>query len=108
MSLYGGVVMFSFFFFLLIRRPPESTRSYTLFPNTTLFRSVLEHDRYSALAARLDRVRRDVGSPAAGQGRRHRSDEHTSELQSLMRSSYAVHSLKKKQTNTKSHTKLHI
>src|SRR3546814_4702942 len=84
----------------MIRRPPRSTRTDTLFPYTTLFRS----DRH--------RCRREPGAPqGAGpgihpgarrgcdrlyRGRRCRSEEHTSELQSLMRISYAVFCLKKK------------
>src|SRR3546814_8915482 len=81
------------FFFLMIRRPPRSTRTDTLFPYTTLFRSLRYRRRYR----RADRHR---GKPA---GRR-RSEEHTSELQSLMRISYAVFCLKKKKTNTKINT----
>src|SRR3546814_5537430 len=122
-------------FFLMIRRPPRSTRTDTLFPYTTLFRShfvisgYTEHlplsdfimvisepgdDRtetmklegrggeYSppqvrATLRRSDtsgaRSRADIGLLAA---KRLRSEEHTSELQSLMRSSYAVFCLKKK------------
>src|SRR3546814_6496258 len=96
-------------FFLMIRRPPRSTRTDTLFPYTTLFRS--PHRRNLA-----------EGQPADGRGERHpqiveghhqaglagreaagdrqvRSEEHTSELQSLMRISYAVFCLKKKKKN---------
>src|SRR3546814_20877886 len=91
-----------FVFFLMIRRPPRSTRTDTLFPYTTLFRS---HPRRRApvpceclgSAARHVHERRehaDAGPlPAA---RPARSEEHTSELQSLMRISYAVFCLKKK------------
>src|SRR3546814_1211574 len=81
----------------MIRRPPRSTRTDTLFPYTTLFRS--NADRHSAVAARRTR--------AAYRGRRRailrgsRSEEHTSELQSLMRISYAVFCLKKKKKNNK-------
>src|SRR3546814_12625436 len=87
------------FFFLMIRRPPRSTRTDTLFPYTTLFRS----HRLPALAARRPAGHRP--GPAQGQrGAAHRgrqralqrSEEHTSELQSLMRISYAVFCLKKK------------
>src|SRR3546814_9465264 len=74
------------FWFLMLRRPPRSTRTDTLFPYTTLFRS---HARYAG--RRVRRRRHDH----AGSGRR-RSEEHTSELQSLMRISYAVFCLKKK------------
>src|SRR3546814_966746 len=83
-------------FFLMIRRPPRSTRTDTLFPYTTLFRSggIL----VVAMVARYQRhtcfFHQCLGS---------RSEEHTSELQSLMRISYAVFCLKKKNStqNTK-------
>src|SRR3546814_8158876 len=76
------------FFFLMIRRPPRSTRTDTLFPYTTLFRSP------PAARAGDDEVC-PVAAPRHGQAGR-RSEEHTSELQSLMRISYAVFCLKKK------------
>src|SRR3546814_8071063 len=85
----------------MIRRPPRSKRTDTLFPYTTLFRSHSHHARHrdrvhlrTELAAGLG-----AGRPAhAGGGRAGaaRSEEHTSELQSLMRISYAVFCLKKK------------
>src|SRR3546814_8503768 len=92
---------------LMIRPPPRSTRTYTLFPYTTLFRSRGEG---GAPARRHTRPRRRVrrghprppapGRPAHGGGRqRHRpdrSEEHTSEIQSLMRISYAVFCSKNK------------
>src|SRR3546814_7518668 len=90
-----------FFFFLMIRRPPRSTRTDTLFPYTTLFRSAaLAPARHRAPGQRGLRHR-----PADRGGRRRalgclRSEEHTSELQSLMRISYAVFCLKKKNKNT--------
>src|SRR3546814_6271460 len=94
----------------MIRRPPRSTRTDTLFPYTTLFRSIalpfrpggrdfflerieIAHDAHTLAApARrwLDQQRR---TDRSGMGR---SEEHTSELQSLMRISYAVFCLKKK------------
>src|SRR3546814_18657407 len=86
------------FCFLMIRRPPRSTRTDTLFPYTTLFRSKLavdvavgaiEHQLAFAQGAPLDEL--EVQRLAQG-----RSEEHTSELQSLMRISYAVFCLKKK------------
>src|SRR3546814_16541360 len=96
-----SLVIFAVFrcllFLLMIRRPPRSTRTDTLFPYTTLFRS-------GAVAF----ARPPVGDGAAGQaganlvGERGgavetgRSEEHTTELQSLMRISYAVFCLKKK------------
>src|SRR3546814_8717390 len=101
-----------FCFFLVIRRPPRSTRTDTLFPYTTLFRSLmplscvwagparnahlggpplLTAETSGSTPFRLSTHVGDVG---------HRSEEHTSELQSLMRISYAVFCLKKK---TKQH-----
>src|SRR3546814_10094922 len=83
------VVLIRWFFFLMIRRPPRSTRTDTLFPYTTLVRSAGRgipigfHRPASAAIGRRER-------------RRFRSEEHTSELQSLMRISYAVFCLKKK------------
>src|SRR3546814_10730537 len=72
------------FFFLMIRRPPRSTRTDTLFPYTTLFRS----DSYAGGNRHHCRpfhcARRQENSPER------RSEEHTSELQSLMRISYVV------------------
>src|SRR3546814_1332684 len=109
----------------MIRRPPRSTRTDTLFPYTTLFRaSSLASGGADAAGAgeplprRAPRGRgaRQAGIPepwglaqgppgaphaACGAGRRPaRSEEHTSELQSLMRISYAVFCLKKKNLNT--------
>src|SRR3546814_13947437 len=82
-------------FFLMIRRPPRSTRTDTLFPYTTLFRSPAEDVR-RALSRVLNRpVEHDLRACS-----RHRSEEHTSELQSLMRISYAVFCLKKKKRHT--------
>src|SRR3546814_6150391 len=69
----------------MIRRPPRSTRTDTLFPYTTLFRSTRS-------TARCWRAHRRATRRAP----RPRSEEHTSELQSLMRISYAVFCLKKK------------
>src|SRR3546814_2905656 len=138
---------FIFFFFLMIRRPPRSTRTDTLFPYTTLFRSkdgqgrnrarpaartapLTGHfNRYSAGSSlagragsrvfergrpmRIDMV--PIGDnppeslnviievPVGGEPVKYefdRSEEHTSELQSLMRISYAVFCLKKKTEQT--------
>src|SRR3546814_2406392 len=106
----------------MIRRPPRSTRTYTLFPYTTLFRS-------QQLAAGTSSAKQASGQLATGAGqvadgtqqlndkvspiltlltqylpgiqtdaKSLRSEEHTSELQSLMRISYAVFCLKKKTT----------
>src|SRR3546814_6605478 len=87
----------------MIRRPPRSTRTDTLFPYTTLFRSVVAAaDRpcdgafafgHEDLGVRAALPQRDI---AGG-----RSEEHTSELQSLMRISYAVFCLKKKKKQQK-------
>src|SRR3546814_7153326 len=89
----------------MIRRPPRSTRTDTLFPYTTLFRSrpidrgELRDDRRCAGAADgltwnpiIRRLGRSLPASVVSCGR---SEEHTSELQSLMRSSYAVFCLKK-------------
>src|SRR3546814_2354089 len=91
----------------MIRRPPRSTRTDTLFPYTTLFRS---HDaratspRCRAAAAGPCRWPHAAAGPADGRARTGRSEEHTSELQSLMRISYAVFCLKKKKPNKKMKT----
>src|SRR3546814_7859750 len=99
----------------MIRRPPRSTRTDTLFPYTTLFRSVgrvsfaWAHARRQSRHPCLEQPGAD-GMLVRGDGDRHRlphaqpapvarSEEHTSELQSLMRISYAVFCLKKKKTN---------
>src|SRR3546814_14844959 len=91
------------FFVLMIRRPPRSTRTDTLFPYTTLFRSRLRDEIFGDQTDR-----RQIGRTEHGDARQHeietrarrieadRSEEHTSELQSLMRISYAVFCLQKK------------
>src|SRR3546814_12029556 len=91
-------------FFLMIRRPPRSTRTDTLFPYTTLFRSASKsecmYDRVSRSSSDFKYNRNapyaKTGTRAATFGVVDRSEEHTSELQSLMRISYAVFCLKKK------------
>src|SRR3546814_9573112 len=92
----------------MIRRPPRSTRTDTLFPYTTLFRSLntyMEPDEVRSFGA--DAVVVATGSQPRGTGLQRwlpdRSEEHTSELQSLMRISYAVFCLKKKTTTINSH-----
>src|SRR3546814_7985499 len=88
----------------MIRRPPRSTRTDTLFPYTTLFRSRVRAARLARSGQarglrtlRLRRGDRAARAKCAGLRRLHRrSEEHTSELQSLMRISYAVFCLKKK------------
>src|SRR3546814_17057763 len=118
-----------FFFFLRIRLPPRSTRTAPLFPDTTLFRSlrlfrggfgrafifgqpaIKIHKRF------IRKYAKPRGYVGRGKARRHgeqhsarlpcpnmaidRSEEHTSELQSLMRISYAVFCLKKKTSMNK-------
>src|SRR3546814_6489172 len=101
----------------MIRRPPRSTRTDTLFPYTTLFRSYLLSGVYPLSGSLPPRPAGGLRPPARGipslghfsrphkvfLAHRSRSEEHTSELQSLMRISYAVFCLKKKNTtNTKS------
>src|SRR3546814_1578429 len=123
------------FFFLMIRRPPRSTRTDTLFPYTTLFRSSLGRfripgdmrrdleadeavaafgrviDQAQQVRGRLGVADREMFIDSGNGGDRgviigaagdclfeDRSEEHTSELQSLMRNSYAVFCLKKKKT----------
>src|SRR3546814_14696901 len=86
-------------FFLMIRRPPRSTRTDTLFPYTTLFRSAESRAvRPSANRTSSSRERRYSFKSVGGGicSSLTRSEEHTSELQSLMRISYAVFCLKKK------------
>src|SRR3546814_16089100 len=107
-------VLFGVFCFLRIRRPPRSTRTDTLFPYTTLFRSfgteaeaapagdVTVDCRGLAARDRLAELRGVRGEMLVLRSREvtlTRSEEHTSELQSLMRISYAVFCLKKKNKN---------
>src|SRR3546814_5186110 len=111
----------------MIRRPPRSTRTDTLFPYTTLFRSGSPPSRISFacklpfrchpslpgaqgnrsvyLILRRSKCKPYVADPLCSRciTLAHRSEEHTSELQSLMRISYAVFCLKKKK-NMKSNT----
>src|SRR3546814_6826701 len=83
----------------MIRRPPRSTRTDTLFPYTTLFRSSPGCRSPTPLStSRSDSPTASTWSPRRSTPCwRRRSEEHTSELQSLMRISYAVFCLKKKQ-----------
>src|SRR3546814_6310879 len=101
----------------MIRRPPRSTRTDTLFPYTTLFRSRVDLAR----AKRLDQISLEpetTSLPTCEASRLQfagasfhrvadRSEEHTSELQSLMRISYAVFCLKKKKTQKNKNILLH-
>src|SRR3546814_15154759 len=96
------------FFYLMRRRPPRSTRTDTLFPYATLFRSVVgSYSAEEALSLMLrgsgltyQFVSADavtlVAAPEMG-----RSEEHTSELQSLMRITYSVFCLKKNNKSNK-------
>src|SRR3546814_18040804 len=88
------ILSFIVIFFLMIRLPPRSTRTDTLFPYTTLFRS-LGMDQGPAVEAELEPLAAGVFE-AAVIIEIERLEEHTSELQSLMRISYAVFCLKKK------------
>src|SRR3546814_4244302 len=103
----------------MIRRPPRSTRTDTLFPYTTLFRSIgargvkdraahpvdpahrlaVEPAGIGRDASRIGGIDPQKALPAASESEHFRSEEHTSELQSLMRISYAVFCLKKKTKN---------
>src|SRR3546814_7340304 len=125
------VVTLCFRFCLIIRRPPRSTRTDTLFPYTTLFRSQAPEGLWDGLADQITAngfelrlvsnaaviggangltafmtrevsVRMDMDDAAQVQTLAHalRSEEHQSELQSLMRISYAVFCLKNKHTTT--------
>src|SRR3546814_6554462 len=97
----------------MIRRPPRSTRTDTLFPDTTLFRSRRDLHGFDDGVARCgpdDGGERRLPPQAFLDRLRHepaRSEEHTSELQSLMRISYAVFCLKKKQQYTQQRTYRH-
>src|SRR3546814_11801543 len=87
----GIFVLYIWFFFLMIRRPPRSTRTDTLFPYTTLFRSAFRQgfhgllNRAYVVFRQIARIRTRIDRKST-----------TSELQSLMRLSYAVFCLKKK------------
>src|SRR3546814_3878165 len=100
----------------MIRRPPRSTRTDTLFPYTTLFRSQIGvADGHLFAGQRIDAGAFDADFldraqlAAEGDEFAHlkRSEEHTSELQSLMRISYAVFCLKKKKNKQKTKNKNH-
>src|SRR3546814_4611624 len=99
-----AAVLDSCVFFLMIRRPPRSTRTDTLFPYTTLFRSMtgsaIAFMSEPTLPLTIPRVRAHVTRQPTALAR---SEEHTSELQSLMRISYAVFCLKQKNTSKVTH-----
>src|SRR3546814_8922918 len=105
-----------YFFFLMLRRPPRSTRTDTLFPYTTLFRSAVgvhniasgssssavgyDNEATGTLSSAFGYANQASGANSVAIGYQNvasgRSEEHTSELQSLMRNSYAVFCLKTK------------
>src|SRR3546814_9680479 len=87
----------------MIRRPPRSTRTDTLFPYTTLFRSSVKLFTPPLKGRGLRRQNLRKRALPAGEAR-FKSEEHTSELQSLMRISYAVFCLKKKKETTNTST----
>src|SRR3546814_1292687 len=113
----------------MIRRPPRSTRTDTLFPYTTLFRSIWTRSPRTSPSCGRPRTTRKPSAPSRRSGNRSsrdvrphderydglyrrseaaaRSEEHTSELQSLMRISYAVFCLKKKKDNNQPLTHPH-
>src|SRR3546814_5659341 len=102
-------------FFLMIRRPPRSTRTDTLFPYTTLFRSCAVALRASEMRSSRYPITPDTSEPTRMPRRSSnspatltsaRSEEHTSELQSLMRISYAVFCLKKQNTQSQKETEV--
>src|SRR3546814_5946824 len=110
-----SLLCLSILFFLMIRRPPRSTRTDTLFPYTTLFRSpvhlrhgdVHQHDVWLQVGDQPHGLLAVVGLTHHVEAlidHRARSEEHTSELQSLMRISYAVFCLKKKKTKPTDNT----
>src|SRR3546814_9425220 len=114
LCLYVIYTIYLLLFFLILRRPPRSTRTDTLLPYTTLFRSLTTVTSRAARSAASCRAKRHAIAEAlraptiATHGRRSiaasprttRSEEHTSELQSLMRISYAVFCLKKQKRTT--------
>src|SRR3546814_12492253 len=114
LSIHLGLFRLSCSFFLMIPRPPRSTRTDTLFPYTTLFRSdadlsdagEAELFAWFAICGPLPGI--PVADRARAECSHHgglclRSEEHTSALQSLMRISYAVFCLKKTKTNNRDH-----
>src|SRR3546814_10086102 len=82
-------------FCLMIRRPPRSTRTHTLFPCTTLFRSACSRHIRSPSSAWISSRANGASTTFSVPAPKWRPEEHTSELQPLMRTSYAVFSLKK-------------
>src|SRR3546814_10876427 len=118
-----NVIVMCNLFVLMLRRPPRSTRTATLFPYTTLFRShedgredsiwdvfakvpgaVIGHDDGEVACDQYHRYPADVAHMKDLGIKAYRSEAHTSELQSLMRTSYAVFCLKKKKTQYPTNT----
>src|SRR3546814_5535553 len=103
----------------MIRLPPRSTRTATLFPYTTLFRSfhreggferpvgIAQHRKGCRAALQMQRIAVVVAVEIQQHRQAFRSEEHTSELQSLMRNSYAVFCLKKKKSTPPSASNEH-
>src|SRR3546814_7308683 len=95
----------------MLRRPPRSTRTDTLFPYTTLFRSCFSargaetHAVHDVVQTRFQQLNQGLASVATAT--LSRSEEHTSELQSLMRISYAVFRLKKNNNPTTISSRYH-
>src|SRR3546814_2478919 len=102
----------------MVRRPPRSTRTDTLFPYTTLFRSVVrqqwQKDRHEddddlrPFERPAEQENNKLGEQQELQRCEIRSEEHTSELQSLMRISYAVFCLKKKKNRHNQQSLAHV
>src|SRR3546814_5495290 len=92
------LIIIAVVFLLMIQLPPRSTRTDTLFPDTTLFRSIWacvpSSSPTSAASGTSTRTVRKYATPARSGPPWVRSEEHTSELQSLMSISYAVFCLK--------------
>src|SRR3546814_8960796 len=132
--IFSGCFAFVFFFVLMNRRPPRPSRTYTLFPYTTLFRSksylastIAQIGKTLFVDMRGERGPRSfLGTPWAKNitvvrpksikqldelfyalDRGERSEEHESELQSLMRISYAVFCMKKKHSEQPETTQTH-
>src|SRR3546814_1551837 len=90
----------------MIRRPPRSTRTDTLFPYTTLFRSQLARDQSQITPSQSTNIQPSGLVITCRSSTDARSEEHTSELQSLMRISYAVFCLNKNKNKQKTQAML--
>src|SRR3546814_21151000 len=121
LSIWGCCVVYEIccgVFFLMRRLPPRSTRTDTLFPDTTLFRSILENEPAPVAVGYSNGSRRELlwsacwgcggeGGAITFRDDGRRSEEHSSELQSLMRNSYAVFCLHKKKQQLNVRTNNH-